>query len=107
MHSSCILLHPPATSVRYGSGCQQEQLSPDVPSCKMRTKWCREGHRGLGGVAKRTVLSGGNHTTMITLLASISPLVNEQLGDALAFCVRGCQSHDVATARGLGPYIRC
>ena len=45
-------LHPSATSVRCGPGCQQEQLSPDVPRCKMRTQRCREGHRGRGGAAR-------------------------------------------------------
>lgn len=59
-------LHPAATSGRCGPGCQREQLSPDVPSCKMRTQRRWEGHRSLGGMARGTVLSGGNHTTAVT-----------------------------------------
>lgn len=61
-----FLLLAAAPSAKRGPGYQGQQLSPDVPSCKMRTQRCHEGHRSLGGVAKRAVLSGGNHTTEIT-----------------------------------------
>lgn len=61
-----FLLHPAATSARCGPGCQREQLSPDVPSCKMRAQRCWERHRSLGGMAKGTGLSGGNHITVVT-----------------------------------------
>lgn len=46
-----FLLHPAHTSARCGLGCQQEQLSPNVPSCKMRTQ------RFQGGCKKEVVKS--------------------------------------------------